>query len=64
MLEAGVTEAVVTHIAVSYRYVLVGTEYQLVRVECQQVDSGGFQQMAGRAVKGQNGIIIGVVAKF
>ena len=39
-LEAGVTEAVVTHIAVSYRYVLVGTEYQLVRVECQQVDAG------------------------
>ncbi|MFN8022379.1 MAG: vWA domain-containing protein [Acidimicrobiales bacterium] len=39
-LEAGVTDAIASRINVSYRYVKVGTEYQLVRVQCSQTGTG------------------------
>lgn len=39
-LEAGTTAALTTRINVSYRYVKVGATYQLVRVECQRVETG------------------------
>jgi hypothetical protein len=38
-LEAGVTDAIESTVNVSYRYVQVGSEFQLVRVECTRTGS-------------------------